>query len=207
MPRLEHDRRLLDAFRAGRREAMAAVYQEYAPLLGRMLRSAGGGSRFHMLRSAFEMENLIAEVFARSFEPDARLAYDGLRPYEAFLWGIARNCVSEGARRRERATGEPLIEGASLPEASPEAQAEDREVDALLSTFVGELDAQSKDLFRVRFQEGRSQADAARTLNWSRIVLRRRERKLKQRLLELLQSRGYLSGLAARGWSFARHEE
>jgi RNA polymerase sigma-70 factor (ECF subfamily) len=207
MPRLEQDRKLLDAFRAGRREAMAVVYREYAQLLARMLRAAGGGSRIWMLRSAFELENLVGEVFARAFEPQTRLAYDGLRPYESFLMGIARNCVHENARYRESARGLNFLDGAASPEAAPDSQVEDREVESVLAQFVVTLEEPWKSLFQVRFAEGKSQVEAAQALGCSRIVLRRRERKLKHQLLDFLQSRGYLRGLSPEGWTFVRRED
>ncbi len=176
-------------------------------MLARMLRAASGGASTRMLRSAYELENLVEEVFARAFEPQTRLAYDGLRPYEAFLMGIARNCVHESARRRESATGLSLLEGATEPDAAPDAQAEDREVDGLLAEFLSQLDASRRQLYQVRFVEGRSQVEAAQSLGWSRIVLRRRERKLKQALLDFLQGRGYLRSLVAHGWTFVRREQ
>ena len=52
-----------------------------------------------------ELENAIVEVFTRAFEPRARQVYDGQRPYESFLMGIARNYLLELMRNREHPAG------------------------------------------------------------------------------------------------------
>lgn len=204
MPRLENDRGLLDAFRKGERQALEVVYREYAPVLARMLRASAVSVSHGMLRSSFEIENVVEEAFARAFEPQRRLAYDGLRPYEAYLWGIARNCAREIVRRREDPAGLELPEPAPGSESAPDALAEDHEVAGLMAQFEASLDPPLHDLYRERFDAGLSQREAARALRLSRIVLRRRERALKRRLLDFLQSRGYLGALEPRGWTFVR---
>jgi RNA polymerase sigma factor (sigma-70 family) len=159
-----------------------------------------------------ELENVVLEVFARAFEPKTRLRYDGLRPYEHFLLGIARNVVLEQARQRELPSGSPMdlerdrpdewnrIFDASFPPV--EEQLEDREVQKLLEVFhrgLGEEDAQ---LFDSRFLQGLGQEDAAKALGLSRIQLRRQELALKRRLLAHLQAAGYLQQVERKGWGF-----
>lgn len=198
MPRLEEDRKLLDGFRRGEAEALRAVYREYAARIALFLRGEGRGPR---LTATFELENGLQEVFLRAFESGARQAYDGLRPYEGFLVGIARNVLHERAREREVPAADPEAKQPADP-ADAEADVEDREVARLLQDFLGACTADERALYDLRFEQGLSQEEAATRLSTTRIQLRRRERKLKLRLLGYMQSRGYLAGVQAKGWGF-----
>lgn len=203
------DRALLLRFRDGDTAAMGEVYRRHAGALARMLRAAAyRGASFAALRSAVELENTLVEVFARAFEPRARQAYDGVRPYEQYLMGIARNVVLEQSRRREDAAGLDLdaeVDRWLLGDTADLSEVlEDREVDALLRTFRSGLPEDEGKLFDARFVEGLAQEAAAAKLGQTRIQLRRREQKLRARLLEYLQQHGYLGQLAASGWSFVK---
>ncbi|MCP3142975.1 RNA polymerase sigma factor [Pyxidicoccus xibeiensis] len=162
---------------------------------------------FSHLRSTMELENLLLETFARAFEPRARAAYDGTRPYGHFLMGIARNVLLEQTRNREVSVGlEPFGDPAEVTEdGGGLAQTlEDREVEALVAGFKEGLTTEERRLFELRFGEGLAQETAASQLGLTRIQVRRREHGIKTRLLGFLQARGYLEGLEARGWSFFR---
>src|SRR5262249_32137280 len=99
------DRRLLVAFRAGDRDALELVYSHYVRPLASFLqggfafRSKGEPRHFRGIRSAYELDNASQEVFARAFTPQARTAYDGIRPYFNYLCAIAKNYVIDEARR------------------------------------------------------------------------------------------------------------
>lgn len=203
------DRTLLQRFREGDRAALAEIFQRYAPQLARALKGAAFYQRgFSVLQSTVELENAVSEVFARAFEPRARAVYDGIRPYEQFLFGIARNYLLELARAR--------AQSAKLDNALEQVQAmdleafdkpldqtlEDREVEMLLETFRRELSDEDLKLYDLRFTEGLGQEQAAASLGLTRIQLRRREFALKKRLLAFLKGRGYLLDLDVRGWSF-----
>lgn len=204
------DRALLQRFREGDTGAMGEVYRQHAGVLTRMLRAAAHrGQSFSALRNAVELENAIVEVFARAFEPRARNVYDGQRPYEHFLMGIARNYLLELGRNRELPAGLTLEEDVdaallSLDGADVQAHLEDREVTELLRAFRAQLGEEEGRLFDVRYVEGVPQAPAAERLGQTRIQLRRREHKLRLRLLEYLKQHGYLGSVTANGWSFAR---
>ncbi|WP_281256670.1 RNA polymerase sigma factor [Melittangium boletus] len=168
-------------------------------------RTRGGGP----FRGALEVENAVLETFARAFEPRTRLAYDGLRPYQHFLMGIARNVLLEQARQREVAVGlepfEEVGEMAAEEAAGSAGVLEDQEVEGLLASFKDGLSPEERRLFEMRFgEEGVAQESAAERLGMTRIQVRRRELGLKTRLLEFLQSRGYLEGIEVKGWSFLK---
>lgn len=206
------DRDLLRRFREGEAEALAEVFRQHSGLLTRRLRAAAWHGRgFERLRSELELENAVLEVFARAFEPRARTVYDGVRPFEHFLVGIARNFLMEESRIREQAAGineelEQTVERAlsqDLP-ADVEQQLVDRELEGFLAEFTAGLPPEEARLFELRFTQELAQEDAATRLGLSRIQLRRRELALKKRLLEFLKTRGYLSDLESTGWSFTR---
>lgn len=203
------DAHLLQRFRAGEPDAMGEVYRRHVGPLTRLLRAAAfRGQTFASLRSAMELENAILEVFSRAFEPRARAVYDGQRPYEAFLMGIARNVLLERARSKEQPAGLTPEDEVALAfdgaGADVHAAAEDREVEALLRAFREGLAGEEARLFDARFVEGLAQEQAAERLGQTRIQLRRREHKLRLRLLEHLQAHGYLGQLKPSGWAFVK---
>lgn len=204
---LENDRRWLEAFRAGERWALEEVYRRYADATARMLRAALRESwrRSAMRDSDFELEQALSEVFARAFEPRARLAYDGVHPYQTFLFGIARNSLRERGRLREDAagTGEEVAELADPPAADPERASLAAELDALLVRFLEALPPEQRRLYDLRFVQEQGQEAAAAALGWTRIQLRRRELALKRALLEALHRAGYLTEIQHRGWRFS----
>jgi RNA polymerase sigma factor (sigma-70 family) len=211
----EWDQERLRRFREGAPEVLGDVYRAHAEPLARALRAAAfRGRGFAYLRGSLEVENTMLETFARAFEPRTRLAYDGVRPYAQFLMGIARNVVLEQSRSREVVAGlGPQDENATLDwelgsaaEAGGglEQQLEDREVEELLQDFKGGLSPEERELFELRFTEGLAQESAAERVGLTRIQVRRREKGLKQRLLEFLQTRGYLQGIQAKGWGFLK---
>lgn len=204
---MEWDPALLQKFREGDPAALSEVFRAHVEALARVLRArAHQGGAFAHVRAAMEIENVVFETFARAFEPRARAMYDGVRPYGHYLLGIARNVVLEQLRRRDLPAGLELEEmaGAELVDVQGEQLHEDRELEGLLQEFRRHLEGEEARLYDLRFVEGLPQEDASTLLGLSRIQLRRRERALKQRLLEHLHSRGYLRDLQPDGWSFVR---
>lgn len=211
----EWDPERLRRFREGAPEVLGEVYRAHAESLARALRSvAFRGRGFAHLQGALEVENTVLETFARAFEPRTRLAYDGVRPYAQFLMGIARNVVLEQSRTREVVAGlGPQDEGSSVDwelgavgggTESLEQQLEDQEMESLLASFKEGLSPEERQLFELRFTEGLAQESAAERVGLTRIQVRRREKGLKQRLLDFLQSRGYLQNIQAKGWGFLK---
>lgn len=206
------DRQLLLGFREGVPDALAEVFRQNAELLTRRLRAAAWRGRgFERLRSELELENAVLEVFARAFEPRARTVYDGVRPFEHFLMGIARNFLLEEARVRELSAGinrelEEQVERVLMQDAPVDVEQAlvDRELEGLLEQFKAALTQEEARMFDLRFTQELGQEDAADKLGLSRIQLRRRELALKKRLLEFLKARGYLRELESTGWAFVR---
>ncbi len=195
---------MLDGFRAGDRDALTRVYREHVEEVAALLRmgfafDAGGiRRRFVGYGSAFELQDALHETFRRAFEPRARDAYDGIRPYGPYLRAIARNVVLRAFRAREIAFP-PDGEGAEAnvavtlgapPHEKPDEALARQQARALVRNFVASLAPPDQELVRLRFEEGLSQRDAADRLEVGRQRVRTREAKIRRRLLAHLRARG-----------------
>lgn len=199
------DREHLAAFREGRRDVLERVYREHVTeviaflRIGFMYTTNTRPTRFPGARDSFELEALVQEVFTRAFDPRARLAYDGVRPYGAFLCGIARNLVLDKLRRDAR-HGEVLADPGML-DAMPAVESNaDRALSSdeqrVRELVVGFLDAECDDrdrkLYQLRYDRELSQVDAASAAGLTRIQVRRWEAKFRGRLLRFLKRADYV---------------
>lgn len=194
------DRDQLAAFRQGDRAALERVYQQFVEEVtaflrrGFMYRTDSTQTRFSGVRDSYELESCVQEVFARAFEPRARTAYDGVRPYASFLVGIARHVVLDHLRASAR-HGEVIVSPPVLDAtvASPQVPEHERRALELVATFLAdECDDRDRELYELRYQRELSQSDAAAAAGLSRIQLRRWETKLRKRLLRFLKRADYV---------------
>jgi RNA polymerase sigma-70 factor (ECF subfamily) len=198
-------RDLVRGFKLGERAALTEVYRRHAEEVALLLRhgfafEAGGlRHRFVGFGSGFELQDVLHETFRRAFEPRAREAYDGIRPYGAYVCTIARNLVLRSYRAREllfpladgeRATASSRAVTAIDEGPSPERSLHDAEVRELVAGFLATLAPDDRRLIELRFVEGLSQRDAAVALGLGRQRVRTRERRLRGELLEYLRERG-----------------
>jgi RNA polymerase sigma-70 factor (ECF subfamily) len=203
---LVRDRRLLEGFRAGAPEALKVVYLHYRPRVAGFLRqgftftSGTRHLRFRGYGAPYELETATQETMSRAFLPQARLSYDGLRPYLDYVLAIARNFVLNELRRGELLVPvgaaeelEGLGEAPRPATLATEPTLEEREVERLLAAFLDGASGIERDLFRLRYREELGQEDVAKRLGLTRIQVRRVEHKLKKRLLEHLKQNGYLA--------------
>lgn len=196
---------LLRGFRAGERDALAEVYRRHAEEVALYLRrgfSFRAGADVHRFvghGGASDLHDTLQETFRRAFEPAARARYDGLRPYAPYLKAIARNLVLQGFRRQQARfprLGE--LDGLDLEEIEddgpapldPEHELQARQVQQVVRAFLALLTADERELLRLRFSEGLSQRDVADRLGLGRQLVRTREARLRERLLEYLIARG-----------------
>lgn len=195
-------RELLRGFKAGERAALTDVYRMHAQEVAGLLRhgfafeSGGQRRRFAGYASGFELQDALHETFRRAFEPTARDAYDGLRPFGAYVGMIARNLVLRSFRARE--TAFPLDSGAldSGVRAtvdvgpSPEHAVHEEQVRALVGRFLATLATDEQALVEARFVRGLSQRDAAEALGLGRQTIRTKEKTLRTKLLAYLREQG-----------------
>jgi RNA polymerase sigma-70 factor (ECF subfamily) len=203
------DRERLAAFRAGDSRVLQQVYNEYLPELtgyldrGFTFRSGPRSYRFRGFAEPFDLNNVVQETFLRAFQDSARTAYDGVSPFRVYLLTIARNLVIDQLRKREVATVQMVeIEGGEeggglLGELDPESRsAEDdlliQEMGRLYQEFVAGLDEREAAFFRTRFEREVSGLGVAREYGLTRMQMRTLEKKLRDRFLTFMQSKGYL---------------
>ncbi len=197
MTLLIEDRVLLAAFREGKRDALERIYRHYVNEVATFLRggftylSDGRPQAFGGFR-ALELEAVVQDAFIRAFSASARASYDGLRPYRAFLFGVARNVALGALERRGAGTRlEPLDDHAHTLAADstpPEETIDRREARELVAAFLaGDCDDRDRRLFTLRWDDGLSQEQAARAAGLTRIQVRRWETKFRARLLRHLK--------------------
>lgn len=204
MSLLLDNRELLVRFKAGSPEAIAAVYLHYLPLVaeivskGFQFESEGKPLRFRGTRSPFEADDLIADIFVRAFRPQARDAYDGLRPYANYLKTIARNTIIDRTRRRDPLTSDclPITEEladvkAADGDGTPFDHLEQAEILKLAAEFIGALPERERAVIRGRFLDGRPQTQLALQLQLSVPTVRRIERKIVRAFFVFMRRRGY----------------
>jgi RNA polymerase sigma factor (sigma-70 family) len=198
---LEGNPELLSRFRAGECDALACVYQRYSPELFRSIRTGftlqgARYVRFAGLRDEATSQDAVHDAFVRAFADAARLRYDGVRPYGAFLARIARNVRIDHARQRHRevplgdmdghdavgmpvswrlARHSPFDDESFEPEQALDWARRRRATLGYLAELVPEL----RQFVHLRYVEELSQAEVARAM----AITRRRVRTLEQRLL------------------------
>ncbi len=217
MSLLSSDRALLDGFRCGDREALARVYREYATGIAAFLTrgfafsSKGRLLQFRGYHQPSDLDNAMQETFVRAFSERARMAYDGLSPYRAYLTTIARNLVLTEHRRREVAMGDlfaPAPDGSTAerqieiaaneavtapkPQPTGEMALLQRELATLYASFVDGLEDIERAYFVARFEQKKTQVEAGKDAGLSHMQARTRERKLRERFLRFMHDSGYL---------------
>lgn len=218
---------MLDGFRRGDQAALDLVYRTYAEEVagilvhGFLFPSGNGVKRFRGLDSRFDLEDLLQEVFTRAFSEPARLGYDGLRPYGAYLAAIARTVVIDRLRSESRwqrrfesndaaVAAAPLppdggnasdpLEGTVAPGGNPAIDFENAELARLLQEIQSGLSADEAEVFRLRFREGLSLAETERATGRSPSKVKTLERKLRVRVLQRIWGAGYLAKKNTFGW-------
>jgi RNA polymerase sigma-70 factor (ECF subfamily) len=186
MTPLEADRPLLDAFRRGERAALERVFLLYADEVARQVRAARV--------SAHDVESVVQDVFIKAFGENARQSYDGLRPYGAWLNTITKNLLVDRARKERRIDlRAPDQMPVLVADEQADADFDERELSAALESFRKTLTPDEATLFRVRFEDGQSLPQAAKTLGWSEIKVRKGDTALRTHLLAALRSAGFLA--------------
>jgi RNA polymerase sigma-70 factor, ECF subfamily len=189
---LVENRALLDGYRRGRREALGAVFEHYAPKVARWI--AGGFDylargervRFRGFASPYDQHDVISEVFRLAFEERARLGYSGVKPFEGYLFAIAKNAVLKRIGARDAVLTDDF-DSVPAPDPSPEENVAREEERALVRRFLGELSEEERGFVELRFVEQRSQGEVGDALGWTRKKVRIREDALRQKLTRFLK--------------------
>jgi RNA polymerase sigma-70 factor (ECF subfamily) len=195
-------REWLEAFRRGDREHLQAIFLEHALRLRRMLRQgftvSSEGSpagRFVGLKSYFELDCAIQEIFRRAFEFKTRASYDGRVSFGTYLNAIARNYALNTLRSRE-VPSDPVdvascVNGAAENRPpSPEERVQQKELHDAVAAFRESCCEEERAVLACRYEEGLSQAQAAEKLGKTRRRIRTVENHLRRKLVRLLRDHG-----------------
>jgi RNA polymerase sigma-70 factor (ECF subfamily) len=179
----------LQDFRAGRRAVLEELYWAYVDRVERIVRHGfyrvGSGQVSGVASS--EVRDVIQEIFSRAFRERARLAYDGVREYSPFIATIARNVVTDWARRRGHAIVELSDDLDDAPAEDVELAWADEAVMRVVDEYLSHLDPELTRLLEQRYVLGLSQNDAARALGISRQQFRSRDAKLRAGLVRAIR--------------------
>ena len=181
---LRDDATIREAFRAGKRRALAEVYRVYAPLVQTVVsRGFGGFGGFY---------NPSDRDFAAAFEEKARLRYNGLDPYSKYLRGIAHNVVRRMLERRKRfnrTDGQP--EPSEKSRQTAEDQVIDQQVQHVVRSFVDTVtDAHEREILNRYFVEGQAEESIAEDLAMTRYRVRKNIQLLHERMQRYLKQHG-----------------
>jgi RNA polymerase sigma-70 factor (ECF subfamily) len=143
----------------GDQMAFAALYEQYSPLVYRFLR--------RRLDGADEIiEDLTEDVFVKVYEKLDRYVERGL-PFTAWLYRIAHNRLVDHLRSLPRTSASSLDAVAEVPERAASA-AFSRVLDRQsLAPAMARLTPEQREAVELRFIEGMSVAEAARTMGRS----------------------------------------
>ncbi|MBN1961528.1 MAG: sigma-70 family RNA polymerase sigma factor [Deltaproteobacteria bacterium] len=213
---------LLEAFKAGDREAMDDVYRHYLPGLtsflrkGFTFRSGHGQYYFKGIQEVADLKSAVQEVFRRAFEEKARISYNGINSFSNWVLAIGRNMIINQFRNREIALSDYIspadershsnfLDDSVSEEFSgllyaqntlrQDTQVENVELKSLIDKFMGELTEHDRELLMLRFAEGKGQEETANLLNSTRMRVRTAEAKLRSRLRAYLRNSGYIDHL------------
>lgn len=202
---LSQDRPLLDAFRAGERDALARIFRHYVEDVTRTLRSGvkvkvdGQATRVGSGLPEGEIEALVQETFLKAFSPKARQSYDGLRPFGAWLATIARNLLvdrTRGQRRRAVLMEPGRLDELAGEEPEPASSAlwrlEEQDLARLVAEARADIGEPGTSIYRLRYEQGLSLRETAEGLGMALITVRRHDARLRQALLSRLRENGYL---------------
>lgn len=220
---LAKDKRLLEAFKRGDKEAMDIVYRHYQRGVSSFLRkgftfrSGTGHFFFRGIAENQELENAVQEVFRRAFEDRARLSYNGVNSFTNWVLAIGRNMVINQFRNREIAFSDyisPSDERGHLtimddevteeysgvlygrPSRAQDSAFEHGELKGLIDSFTKELSEHDRKLLIHRFADGLGQEETARVLGSTRMRVRTAEARVRHRLRAFLRNSGYLDHLS-----------
>jgi len=205
------DPQLLLSYRNGEEAAFLKLYERYANALRRFLQggfsfsSQGRICRFKGADASLDVESVVQETFARAFARKTRENYDGVRPFQTYLFSIAKNLVLRECHHRDRMVSADYIEESSDGDSifalggesgmgeSPERRAQNKELTAIAQSFIDSLNEEEKTFFAFRFAKGHTQEGTAAQMATTRARVKLLERNIRKRFLERLRERGYFT--------------
>jgi RNA polymerase sigma factor (sigma-70 family) len=201
---------LLESYRKGDQKAYLTIYKKYSFSLRKFLQggfsfsSQGRICRYRGADASMDVEAIVQETFARAFIPTTRSNYDGLRPFQTYLFSIAKNLVLRECYHRERLINVEHIEDSAEPVTiypissrdqstdSPEAYVQNLQLKALTDNFIAGLTDEEKSFFSIRFAKGYTQEGTAERMSTTRARIKLLEKNMRKRFLDMMRKNGYL---------------
>ncbi len=207
------DPQLLLAYRSGSKTAYLALYNKYANPLrcflqgGFSFSSQGKLCRFRGVGSTMDGEALVQEAFTRAFAKTTRENYDGVRPFQTYLFSIAKNLVLRECHHRDRLVSVEQIEetgnGNSLFASSetflgenPEKNTANKQLEVIMQAFIDTLSSEERSFFSFRFAKGHTQEATADKMGTTRARIKLLEKNIRKRFLDKLREHGYFVNYA-----------
>ena len=215
---LATDRKLLEGFRRGCPEALSRVYREYSPQIVQVLRhgftfsAAGKAKRFRGVQSAYDLDDLLQEIFLKAFSDKVRQGYDGISPFAPYLKTIARNHLIDILRKKnledlvldnEDASAEPRAVTANPSDplraevqgtGAPSSDLETVEIAKLVQAFVRTLSARELVVYEKRFLEGLGLEQTSSLCALSISQIRTSEKRIRLAFFSYMRKSGYFEG-------------
>lgn len=209
------NRELLDAFRQGSSAAFRSIYLHYAHEIHTLLRngflfkSGEKTYRFRGYRNLLDAQDKVQEIFEKAFSESARLSYDGLRPFSAYVATIARNMAVYEFRKKDAlfeavdaaADLAGLADGDGLSERQPTADEnlEMKELLRLVEEFAAGLPPDRKRVYEERCREGKTLAETAAAAGLTMHKVRKQEKAIRKGFLKYMKARGYCEFISYHG--------
>lgn len=201
---------LLESYRKGEKKAFLAIYNKYSSPLRKFLQggfsfsSQGRICRFRGMDASMDVESIVQETFARAFVITTRTNYDGARPFQTYLFSIAKNLVLRECHHRERLVHVESVDETAEPvtnypfcsrdafSETPEAHVQNMQLKALTDGFIASLDDEERQFFSLRFAKGHTQEGTATKMETTRARVKLLEKNMRKRFLDMLRKNGYL---------------
>ncbi|MFT5431343.1 MAG: RNA polymerase sigma factor (sigma-70 family) [Myxococcota bacterium] len=187
---LRDDSRVREAFRRGERWALAEVYKVYFPIVTTVTTRGFGG--FRGFFSPADRDDAMQSIFVAAFEEKARLRYNGIDPYSAFLRGIAQNVVRrmlDRSTRFRRTDGQPELE--FRHEKTAEESIIDKQAQHIVAAFRATVtDPVEQKILHSYFVDGTAEESIAAELDLTRYRVRKIIARLDKTMRRYLKAHG-----------------
>ncbi len=201
---------LLESYRRGEKPAFLTLYKKHASPLRKFLQggfsfsSQGRICRFRGVDASMDVEAIVQETFARAFVSTTRVNYDGARPFQTYLFSIAKNLVLRECHHRDRLIHVEHVEDTAEPvsnypfcsrdfaNVSPETHVQNMQLKALTDGFISSLNDEERQFFSLRFAHSLTQEGTAEKMATTRARIKLLEKNMRKRFLDMLRKNGYL---------------
>ena len=187
---LRDDSRTREAFRRGERWALAEVYRVYFPVVATVTTRGFGG--FRGFFNPADRDDAMQSIFAAAFEEKARLRYNGIDPYTAFLRGISQNVVRrmlDRTTRFRRTDGQPELEF-RVDETAEEALIGDQTRRIVAAFREGITDPIEVRVLQAYFVEGLAEEKLSAEIGLTRYRVRKVIARLDKQMRKYLKAHG-----------------